>query len=289
MKDAAELAAEAAEALAGPDFRPRDSRGRPGGLLELPSDLELAVIGDLHACGGNLDLILAHRGNRAALEGGRLRLLFLGDAVHNDVDYREMDTSILLIERIMALIAGHPGRVFYLRGNHDSFGDDVMKGGVLQGLEFGAAVLRRRGRDCLAAMQLFFDRLPLAALGEGFLAVHAGPPRGGCGRGELIEALSSPALAMQLVWNRAAGYPGWPAGMTYAEGDLASARSRLGLGPRAHVIVGHTPLGDIEATGGFWRDAFGYSGHHILFSAARSRAPYLSITASELRLHFAKE
>lgn len=94
---------------------------------------------------------------------------------------------------------------------------------------------------------------------------------------------------MQLVWNRAAGYPGWPAGMSYAEEDLASTRNRLGLGPRAPVIVGHTPLGDIEATGGFWRDAFGCAGHHILISAARSRAPYLSITASELRPHFAKE
>ncbi len=271
--------------------RPLDSLGRPGGLVELASGIETIVVGDLHAALGNLEAILRHRGNGRRLAEGSACMLILGDALHDDRPGRldDMSGSIATLDALSDLLARHPGRVCYLRGNHDGFDGRLRKGGVAQGTAFLRALLAARDVGYVEAARRFFDALPLFAIGEGFVATHAGPPRGGCGRDALIDAAGDPELSSQLAWNRLCVSPRGPGPGEYGPEDLAATLARLRLPPGTHFIVGHNPLRGTGDGSGVWLDALGVARHHIIYSGYGSRAPYLSMRGGRLSVHSARE
>lgn len=244
-------------------LRPRDSRGLPGGLLKLPAELTPIVVADLHAQIDNLLVILSHNGFLNALEKGEACMVIIGDAVHSERDGEmdQMDDSILMMDLIFRLKLRFPENFFFIRGNHDSFREEVSKGGIPQGLFWKRALKKARGKDYRKEMQRYYDLLPYVVASPSFCAAHAAPPRSKVSMDMLIKIDRYPGLIPELISNRMIR-PSRPGG--YTKGDVRRFRKTLNLSPDTPFIVGHTPM-DLTET--YWLDVGKAENHHILYSA----------------------
>jgi hypothetical protein len=195
---------------------------------------------------------------------------------------------VAILDALFRLIDLYAGQVIYIRGNHDTFDERLRKSGIAQGLEFRKALLAAKGEEYVAAVQRFFDCLPLFVIGEGFVIAHAGPPHGGLDRQELIEIRKYPEKYHQLMWTRVNEFHGGtPSPKEYGEVDIRLALEILGLPPETHFIVGHNPLWGDGNRIGFWKDVVGIRNHHILYSGSGSLAPYLTFEDGSLVLKMA--
>lgn len=265
--------------------------GKPGGLVELPSNIRPIIIGDLHANLKNLIAILNHNENKADLDTGKAALLFIGDAVHDDRmgHMKETDGSIDILDYILRLIVDYPKAVYYIRGNHDTFDHRLRKSGIAQGLEFRDAMTARHGEGYTAAVGKFFESLPVFIIGKGFIMTHAGPPRGGLVREELINIVDYPEKYHQLMWNRVNEYHGNPSPKEYGENDVRLVLDLLDVPAETQFIVGHNPLWNDGNKTGVWLDVIGIKGHHIIYSGSGSRAPYFTTEGEKLIVRMAVE
>jgi len=261
--DALDLIERVLELMGREAYRDKDDAGRPGGLLQLPGKPAPIMVGDLHARIDNLLVVLTQNGFLEGLADGSALLILVGDAVHPDEPGREeeMDMSMLLMDLIFRLKLRFPGRVFYLRGNHDSFGDHISKRGVPQGLLWEKALYDRRGSKYRDAMQRLYDLLPYVAVSPRYICCHAGPPTMKVRRRDLVNIRDHPKLSHQLTHLRLRK-PSSPEG--YDAGDLKRLRKRLGVQSSTPVVVGHTPL---SADDTCWLNAGGIPHHHVLFGA----------------------
>jgi hypothetical protein len=267
-----------------PALRPRASDGAPGGLIEYPKTekREFIVIGDLHANIRNLQAILKDSGNLDKVKQNKAVLLFLGDAVHNDKTgfTYAMDSSIEIMDIILGLITEFPGNVVYLLGNHDSFAPELSKLGIQQGLLYREALEKARGRSYVALMQEFLDCLPLFVIHRHFLAVHAGPARGGLTRTELVNVRHFENYLWQLTWNRVNETRSTPSMKEYGPADLDEQRRLLGCPKDIPVFVGHNPMWKWGEDDSVWIDALGCHDHVILYATLDKKCPYLSVHGS---------
>ncbi|NJL72335.1 MAG: serine/threonine protein phosphatase, partial [Candidatus Competibacteraceae bacterium] len=235
-------------------LRPLSSSKTPGGLVEFPrgDQREFIIIGDLHAAKRNLKHILLDSGNLGKLRRNELVIVFLGDLVHDDrTGYMtEMDTSIEVLDIVLHLFERYPNNIVYILGNHDTFSPNLSKLGIQQGLEFKRAVIERYGQKYAETLQTFFDSLPVFVMHEHFLATHAGPPRGGVTRDELINIDHFTNLKWQLIWNRLNETRSTPSMKEYGNEDLVDMRRLLECPEDLPVIVGHNPMWK-------WRRRFG--------------------------------
>jgi energy-coupling factor transporter ATP-binding protein EcfA2 len=244
-------------------YRERDSQGRPGGLLCLPPKINPIIVGDLHAKIDNLLVLISQNGFLEGLEQGSAALLFLGDAVHRDAEghFEEMESSMLMMDLIFRLKETFPNQVFYLRGNHDSFSDDVAKGGIPQGLLWASALRASRGKAYAKAMERFYEQLPYVAVAKDFVACHAAPPKTKIDRDMLVNIRRYPGLILELINNRIYR-PNRPAG--YTNGDIKRFRKTLKVPSGFPVIVGHTLVDHVNSV---WLNAGGFQGHHIIYGS----------------------
>jgi hypothetical protein len=267
-----------------PTLRPKASDGKPGGLLEFPKTekREFIVIGDLHANIRNLNAILKDSDNLEKVREDKAVLLFLGDAVHNDKSgfTYAMDSSIEIMDIIIGLMAEFPRNIVYLLGNHDSFAPELSKLGIQQGLLYREAVLQARGKQYLSLMQALFDALPVFVIHKSFLAVHAGPPRGGITRTELVNARHFETIMWQLTWNRLNETRSTPSMKEYGPDDLDQTRRLLGVPKNLPVFVGHNPMWKWGDADSIWIDVLGCHDHVILYATLDAKCPYLSIKGS---------
>ncbi|AHF02775.1 metallophosphoesterase [Marichromatium purpuratum 984] len=249
--------------LATEPYRVRTADDRPGGLLALPERPRPIFVGDLHARIDNLLVVLTQGGFLDALAEGSAVLILLGDAVQPDAPGREaeMEDSVLMMELIFRLKVRFPDRVFYLRGNHDSFSDEISKAGIPQGLVWEQHLIASRGQAYRDAMHRFYELLPYVAVAPSYIACHAGPPTGYCTWQMLVEIDRHPRLAHQLTHVRLRRNNS-PKG--YGASDLARLRRCLGVREQTPCIVGHTPLSRDETC---WLDAGGIANHHVLYGA----------------------
>jgi hypothetical protein len=265
-------------------LRPPDSNGRPGGLIEFAKTekREFIIIGDLHANITNLQAILNDSGNIEKVRKDKAVLLFLGDAVHNDKSgfTYAMDSSIEIMDIILGLINEFPRNIVYLLGNHDSFAPELSKLGIQQGLLYRQALLNARGKAYVAAMQDFFDALPLFVIHKYFLAVHAGPTRGGITRNELVNVRHFENYLWQLTWNRLNETRSTPSMKEYGPDDLDETRRLLGCAREIPIFVGHNPMWKWGDEDSIWIDALGCHDHVILYATLDTRCPYLSVQGS---------
>jgi hypothetical protein len=257
-------------------YRPKNQQGKPGGLLELPKGATPVIVGDLHAQVNNLLKILSENCLLDCLRRKTAILILLGDAVHSELHHEtgKFESSMLIMDVIFRLKLSFPDSVFYLRGNHDSFDEEISKNGVLQGVLWREALLKQRGGDYLAEMQNFYELLPLLAIADNLIACHAGPPRGDITRDDLINLSAKPQLAKELVTTRMQR-PHFFNG--YSKGDVKRLRRSLQLTPKARLIVGHTPL---DPFGSFWLHAGSIKNHHIIYSA-HNEGPSLIIRTGD--------
>ncbi|MGO9310435.1 MAG: metallophosphoesterase [Spirochaetia bacterium] len=267
-----------------PALRPRASDGAPGGLVEFPrtEKREFIIIGDLHANVRNLQAILKDDDTLVKVKQDKAVLLFLGDAVHNDKTgfTYAMDSSIEIMDIIIGLINEFPGNVLYLLGNHDSFAPELSKLGIQQGLLYREALLQARGKQYVALMQEFFDALPLFIIHRYFLAVHAGPARGGMTRTELVNVRHFENYLWQLTWNRLNETRSTPSMKEYGPEDLDEARRLLGCPKNIPIFVGHNPMWKWGEEDSIWIDALGCHDHVILYATLDTKCPYVSVHGS---------
>jgi hypothetical protein len=250
------------------DSRPRDSAGRPGGVIEISPETTPIIVGDLHAKVDNLLTILSSNRFLEWLGRGRATLLFLGDAVHQEEEelLEEMDSSLMMMDLIFKLLLAFPRRVAYLSGNHDSFSHEVTKEGVPQGHLWREHVETERGVPYRKEMERFYRLLPVVATSRDFIACHAGPPREAVSRERLINIRDHPRLMHQLTWNRLKS-PSKPAG--YGKADVRALRHALGLPTSTPLLVSHNPPREEDSA---WLDIGGIDGHHLVYSARDDRA-----------------
>jgi len=267
-----------------PALRPPATDGRPGGLIEFPAreKREFIIIGDLHGNHKNLRAILNDGDNMPKIQQDKAVLLFLGDAVHNDRSgfVYEMESSIEIMDIIIGLINDYPQNVIYILGNHDSFQPELSKMGIQQGLIYRDALLKARGKQYVEAMQELFDALPLFVIHRYFLAVHAGPVRGGSTRTELINVRHFTNLVWQLTWNRLNETRSTPSLKEYGPEDLEETRRLLGCPPEIPIFVGHNPMWKWGEEDSIWIDALGTRNHVILYATLETKCPYLSVKGS---------
>jgi len=244
-------------------YRATDDRGLPGGLLVLPKALTPILVADMHAQIDNLLTVLSQNAFLDALDEGTAALVILGDAVHSEVDgqLREMDSSMLLMDLIFKLKLCFPAQVFYVRGNHDSFSEDMSKDGIPQGLLWAKELSERRGAAYLKAMGEFYRLLPYVVASRDFVACHAAAPTTRVSKEMLVNIHRHPSLILELINNRLRR-PNRPQG--YGRSDVKHFRRALQLDKGTPFIVGHTPM-DRQDT--LWLNVDGIANHHVLFSA----------------------
>jgi hypothetical protein len=262
-EDAMELILEVMKTMEREDRQAVDAEGRCGGLVVVPDELNAFFVGDLHARIDNLLVVLTQNGFLEALEEGTGALVFLGDAVHPDEEGEEerMDSSMLMMDILFLLKLAFPGRVFHLRGNHDSFSEDISKGGVPQGLLWEQALHEARGAKYARAMSSLYDMLPYVALSRGAVACHAGAPSSKVSRDMVVNIRQHPKLEYELTHVRLRK-PNSPSG--YGRGDVKRFRRSLEVDADAAFIVGHTPLSTDDT---LWPEAGGIAHHHVVFGA----------------------
>jgi hypothetical protein len=242
--------------------RPRNDSKEPGGVVNLPDKMIPIIIGDLHAQVDNLLTLLSQNEFLESMRDGKAAVVFLGDAVHKEVDgeMEEMESSLLIMDLIFRLKLWFPQQVFYIRGNHDCFSEDIGKDGIPQGLLWDRAIRKARGEAYKNEMDRFYDLLPYVALSGDFAACHAAPPKSKVTLDLLINIRRYPGLIVELTCNRLYR-PNRPAG--YTKGDVKRFRKSLKLAPDSDLFVGHTPLSRQDT---LWLDVAGIENHHVVFS-----------------------
>jgi len=243
-------------------MRPRDERGMPGGVVKLPKKMIPIIIGDLHAQVDNLLTLLTQNEFLEMMSDGKAAMVFLGDAVHSEMDgcMEEMESSLLTMDVILRLKLWFPQQVFYVRGNHDSFSEEIGKSGVPQGLLWEKALVDARGNAYKMAMERFYELLPYVAVSKSYVACHAAPPKSKVDMDMLINIHKYPALIRDVTCNRLYR-PNRPAG--YTKGDVKRFRNALKLEGKAELFVGHTPLTRHDT---LWSNVGGIEHHDVVFS-----------------------
>jgi len=243
-------------------LRAKDDDGMPGGVVHLPKKMIPIIIGDLHAQVNNLLTLLTQNRFLEMLGDGKAALVFLGDAVHSEMDgsLSDMESSLLMMDIILRLKLWFPQQVFYVRGNHDSFSEEIGKAGVPQGLLWAKAILTIRGKEYKKAMDRFYELLPYVALSNNYVACHAAPPRGKVDIDMLVNIKKYPGLIQEITCNRLYR-PNRLAG--YTKGDVKRFRKSLNLQGKAELFVGHTPLTRHDT---LWLNVGGIEHHDVVFS-----------------------
>jgi hypothetical protein len=241
-------------------YREKDSKGRPGGVVELPSGVTPLLVGDLHAKADNLLVVLSQGCFLKALKKGSAALIILGDAVHceDDGKLEEMESSMLIMDLIFHLMLRFPKQVFYLRGNHDSYSIDFGKQGIPQGLLWKKALVKTRGKAYRDEMARFYDLIPYIAYSKNFIACHAGPPTSATSKKQLINIRDYPKLMHELTNNRVRR-PNSPSG--YFKKEVKKFRKYFNLAADVPVIVGHTPL---SCTDTLWERVGKIDNHYVI-------------------------
>lgn len=254
-------------------LRQRDSRGMPGGVVHLPKKMVPIIVGDLHAQVDNLLTLLTQNRFLEAMSEGRATMVILGDAVHSEMDgcMEEMETSLLIMDLILRLKLWYPQQVFYVRGNHDSFSEEIGKDGIPQGLLWARALRETRGEAYKRAMDRFYELLPFVVLSKTYVACHAAPPRGKVDMDMLVDIHQYPGLIREITCNRLSR-PNRPAG--YTKGDVKRFRNTLKLGGKAELFVGHTPLTRHDT---LWSNVGGIEHHDVVFSG---NVPWIGVYTS---------
>ena len=243
--------------------RPKDKSGRPGGVVAVPDTSRAIIVGDLHARADNLLVILSQNGFLEALEEDRASLVILGDAVHpeGDVPLDEMEPSMLMMDVIFKLKVRFPRNVFYLRGNHDSYAEEIAKRGIPQGLLWANALKRVRGKVYQDEMSRFYEQLPCVAYSRHFIACHAAPPVSSITLDQIINIRDNRELCKELNANRMRA-PNRPMG--YSKSDIKRFRKCMNVAPDVPVIVGHTCLSMDET---IWENVGDIQNHHVIYAS----------------------
>ena len=214
-----------------PVVRPRDSAGRPGGLVLLNPDLTTVLVPDLHARTGYFaSLIDMEVGGAPVLEQfleGTVQILCVGDGFHSESrgaqrwrraweEYQEgfasheamdeeMAESLSLMTMVMLLKTAVPDGFHFLKGNHENVANVDVDGNrpfgkyAWEGQMVRDWFLEFLGGGLLERWAVFENSLPLLAVGDHFLVSHA-EPRRFYSREQVIEYRGNDQLIFDFTW-----------------------------------------------------------------------------------------
>ncbi len=242
-------------------YREKDIDNKLGGVLSIPNKMNSIIVGDLHTQMDNLLTLLSQNNFISELDSEKACLIFLGDAVHPEIDgqYDEMESSMIIMDIIFKLKIRFPNQVFYLQGNHDGFSEEIGKKGVPQGLLWGKQLKKSRGKEYKKEMQRFYDSLPFLAYSKYFICSHAGPPTSAVNLHALVNIKRYPNLIKDLI-NRRLQNSNRMSG--YNKSDIKKLRRCLNVADNTPFIVGHTPMDDEDT---LWDNVGGISKHTIVY------------------------
>jgi hypothetical protein len=267
-------------------IRPRTIDNEAGGVLDLTNaGKDIYILGDLHGTINNLKASLETDQLEQKLQEDQAILLLLGDLIHDDRvgSLTNMQPSLDTLEYTIELILRFPHNVFILRGNHDTFDEQVIKNGIPQAELFRKYLLEHRGEEYVQAVQEFFSSLPLVFLADAFLAIHAGPVRGGASREHLVEVYRYEDEMFQLMWNRINQIGSVPNNKEYGPDDIHKAKELLGYNSESYFIVGHNPLLDRGGDDSIWFDVMGVKNYIITYNALPESCPILLFRNGEMK------
>lgn len=193
-----EITSAAVNAIEGKDFRgkyirkfrPLDSRGKPGGLVQLPMKGKAYIIADLQGDLNNFLKIFEDNPRLIQeLARGISYLIITGDLIHGNFVEDESTTQLDLLETVMLLKSKFPDNVHYLLGNHclgEILGDEVMpiykKGKISEQKYFEKLVKEKYGDEYKTIREGYVKFLKNLALmvrtKNGIIISHTGPLHG---------------------------------------------------------------------------------------------------------------
>jgi len=188
--------------------RPRDSRGRPGGVVKLIPGVPTLLIPDLHARTDFLYSVFAATIDGALpvaeqLSRGELQVVCVGDAFHSErrgasrwqaafkefqegwKKHKQMDgemrDSLGVMEMVMLAKLAFPLQFHFLKGNHENISNESGQGNhgfrkyAYEGPMVADYVSRFYGEEFLGTYYSYEKSFPLLCIGDGFLVSHAEP------------------------------------------------------------------------------------------------------------------
>jgi hypothetical protein len=189
-------------------MRPRDSKGRPGGIINLKKDIPTLVMPDLHARMDFLFSTMLYQDAQGVsvlqkLAGNKLQVVCVGDGFHSEGKFAErwkkafdefqnlyrtrkhmdaeMRASMGVMEMVMELKGAFPGNFHFLKGNHENITNENGGGNfpfrkyAYEGAMVLEYVKRFYGDEFIRAYYNFEKNLPLLCIGRHFLISHAEP------------------------------------------------------------------------------------------------------------------
>lgn len=276
--EALNLIKKTAEIIAADPFVLPNRHGNAGGIIAIPENMTVVLIGDLHGQVDNLLKILSENYLLECLYANTTSVVILGDAVHSEIadEMEDMNSSILMMDLIFKLKCFFPDNIFYLRGNHDSFDPDLSKNTIPQGILMQKKLTELRGSEYVAAMNTLYNMLPYIAANQHFITCHAAPPLSKVSKDQLINIHEYPEIIKEITTHRVQRQHNLNG---YKKKDVRRFRKTLELPKKCPFIVGHTPL---DPFGSYWKDVSNIKNHHILYSGHQEGAQALLIDNSQV-------
>jgi len=215
------------------DYRPHNSNGFPGGLINLKKDIPTIIVPDLHARIDFLLSVLLFKPFDAKtviemLFAGEIQVVCVGDGFHAESrainrwkkafdEYQtgfkkhknmdeEMSESLGLMEIVMEMKAGAPQYFHFLKGNHENVANEKKDGNFpfrkfcFEG-EMVATYMKKNFKELFDDYYNFEKALPLFAIGKNFLISHAEPERF-LAKEEVVNSKLDGEVVFSLTWTQ---------------------------------------------------------------------------------------
>ncbi len=209
-------------------------------------DLEVFLIGDIHALHQRIDRIFEETDLSQKLLRRDAVVVFLGDLHHREEDRAagEMISSLETFEKVADLKCRYPQNFYVLLGNHEFTQTGSTKRGYYQGDLFREALVEKSLWEIYCR---FVEYAPLVAVHRFFVAAHAGPAitlgsfeeLSGLSVANVVPAELPPAVR-ELCFSRHVDWSANPS-KHYHDHHVKDFLNLCDV-PQARFITGHTPL-----------------------------------------------
>lgn len=215
------------------DYRPHNTNGFPGGIINLKEDIPTIIVPDLHARIEFLLSVLLFKPfqEKTVLEmlfAGEIQVVCVGDGFHAESrainrwkkafeEYQtgfkshknmdeEMSESLGLMEIVLEMKSRVPEYFHFLKGNHENVANERKDGNFpfrkfcFEG-EMVSFYLRKNFKEMFDDYYNFEKSLPLFAIGKNFLVSHAEPERF-LTDDEIINCKLYEEVVLSLTWTQ---------------------------------------------------------------------------------------
>ncbi len=213
-------------------IRPRDHRGRPGGIIYLKPGIPTIIVPDLHARVDFLVSILTYTDASGysvlqKISFDQLQIICVGDGFHSEVNTadrwkaanlefingfkkhrnmdKEMKSCLELMEIVQLLKISFPENFHFLKGNHENICNENKEGNypfrkyAFESMMSHTYIKKNYSKKFLDLYYSFEKNMPLFAVGNNFCVSHA-EPESFYDLNSLIEYRNRPEVIKGLTW-----------------------------------------------------------------------------------------